>query len=377
MKAKFIALAALVLGLASCQTDVVDGVKVDANGEAPVTLQVGLPQDVATRAAGSDSAKGAIDNGIDLVNAYDIRYILEVYDEEDTLAKRIEQFEPKETQTTFNLRLVPGRHYRFVVWADFVIQGTEVALHYDASDLTDVKLTDTSDHNPMDESRDAYTGVFNTETDGNGKVFSSTSSINITLTRPFAKYRVVTNDMQELYSDLATATVKYNTPLYTSFNALTATPEDLEDNVVKKVDYNTMVYENEADPRANGGVQTLFADYFFGTAAGKVHFTLDVKDKAGFDIPQVAFNTDIPVQRNYLTTIMGPILTDPNNIIVEIKDGFDGYYNAPVVDTTKALEVAVANAKNGDIILIDCEVTMPYFTGKELTFVGISDKAVV
>ena len=319
MKAKFIALAALVLGLASCQTDVVDGVKVDANGEAPVTLQVGLPEDV-TRAAGANSAKGAIGN-ISLEN-YDIRYILGVYDVNGNLAKRIEQFEDVSTKTTFNLRLVPGRHYRFVVWADFVNEDTTVALHYDASDLTDVKLTkNMGDNQPMDESRDAYTGVFNTETDGNGKVFSSTSSINITLTRPFAKLRVVTNDMKELYSGLATATVKYNTPLYTSFNALTATPDEPENNVVKEVDYSTMVYENEANPLTNG-VQTLFADYFFGTEDGKVHFTLDVKDNAGFAIPQVAFNTDIPVQRNYLTTIMGPILTDPNTISVEINEAF-------------------------------------------------------
>ena len=205
MKAKFIAFAALVLGLASCQTDVVDGVKVDANGEAPVTLQVGLPEDV-TRAAGANSAKGAIGN-ISLEN-YDIRYILGVYDVNGNLAKRIEQFEDVSTKTTFNLRLVPGRHYRFVVWADFVNEDTTVALHYNASDLTDVKLTkNMGDNQPMDESRDAYTGIFNTETDGNRNVFSSTSSINITLTRPFAKLRVVTNDMKELYSDLKEVTV--------------------------------------------------------------------------------------------------------------------------------------------------------------------------
>ena len=378
MKARFFALMALVLGLASCQTDMIDGVKVDANGEAPVTIQVGLPQEAATRAAGADSALGAIDNGIDLVNNYDIRYILEVYDANGNLAKEMEQFEDTSIKTNFALRLVPGRHYSFVVWADFVIQGSENALHYDASDLRDVKLIgDIKNHKPMDESRDAYTGVFNTA-DNNGNVFSSTTAIDITLTRPFAKLRVVTNDMKELYSDLTTATVSYRTPLYTSFNALTAKPVEgrLESGVIKNVDFSTMTYTNEINPRVNGGVQTLFADYFFGTEDGKVHFTLEVKDAVS-DIPAVDFNTDIPVQRNYLTTIMGPILTDPNNITVTIQDNFEGYHNVPVVDTTEALVEAVKNAKNGDIILIDGEVTMPYFTDKALTFVGISDKAVV
>ena len=325
MKARFFALMALVLGLASCQTDMVDGVKVDANGEAAVTIQVGLPQE-ATRAAGQDSALGAIDNGIDLANTYDIRYILGVYDVNDNLAKRIEKFEDFSTETNFELRLVPGRHYRFVVWADFVKQGTEVALHYDASDLTDVKLTKAMDENqPMDESRDAYTGIFNTEVDGNRDVFSSTTAVSITLTRPFAKLRVVTNDMKELYSDLKTATVKYSTPIYSAFNALNAKPvaDRFEYNVEKNVDYSTMCYENEANPRQVGGVQTLFADYLFGTEYDVISFTLDVKDYVDA-IPTIEFNTSIPVQRNFLTTVMGPILTDPNNITVTIESDFAG-----------------------------------------------------
>ena len=322
MKARFFALMALVLGLASCQTDMVDGVKVDANGEAAVTLQVGLPAD-ATRAAGADSAVGAIGN-IDLDNEYDIRYILEVYDQKDNLAKRKEQFEDNSTSTKFDLRLVPGRHYRFVVWADFVEQGTEAPLHYDASTLMDVKLIgEINEHKPMDESRDAYTGVFNTE-DNNGDVFSASTAIDITLIRPFAKLRVVTNDMKELYSDLTTATVKYSTPIYSAFNALYAKPVAgrFEYNVEKSVDYITMNYENEADPRVNG-VQTLFADYLFGTEENVVLFTLDVADGVS-KIPTINFNTSIPVQRNFLTTVMGPILTDPNNITVTIDSRFEG-----------------------------------------------------
>ena len=119
MKAKFLALAALVLGLASCQTDTVNGVKVDANGEAPVTIQVGLPEE-ATRAAGNNSGIGAIGN-LDLENDWDIRYILEVYDANGALAKeRMVNRETEITSTSFALRLVPGRDYKFVVWADFI-----------------------------------------------------------------------------------------------------------------------------------------------------------------------------------------------------------------------------------------------------------------
>lgn len=315
MKAKFLALAALVLGMVSCQTDVVEGLHVDANGEAELTLQVGLPE--ATRASGNDSALGAIDNGLDLENTYDVRFILAVYDAGGNLAKRVEKFEDNATSTGFTIRLVPGRDYTFVVWADFVNEGTETALHYDASDLTDIKLTkNMGDNQPMDESRDAYTVKQLI------KNFSAKdSNLNLILTRPFAKLRVVTNDMKELYSDLVSATIQYNVPLYTTFNALTAEPGDPEANVVKKVDYSTMFYANEVNPRENG-TQTLFADYFFGAEDDRVMFTMDVKDGIT-SIPTVAFNTNIPVQRNHLTTVMGPILTDPSNITVTIVDDFD------------------------------------------------------
>ena len=318
MKAKIFALVALVLGMVSCQKEI-NGIAVDKNGEAAVTISVALPEEGATRAGGADSAVGAIGN-IDLENDYDIRYILEVYDENGERAKRIEKFEAESTQTSFDLRLVPGRHYRFVVWADFVTEGSEVALHYDAEDLTCVSLIEGSESNysPMDESRDAYTGVYDTEKDGDKKVFDSSSNVAITLTRPFAKLRVVTTDMKEIYSSLVSATVNYTSPLYNTFDALNATAKGDDTNVTKVVDFSTMTYANE--PTADGK-QTLFADYLFGTEDGTVQFTLDVEDAVAA-IPQVIFNTNIPVQRNYLTTVAGPILTDSNNITVTIEEGF-------------------------------------------------------
>ena len=153
---KLLLLATLVLGVVSCMKD--QPVEAGLAGDGNVVLSVALPAD-ATRAAGESSALGAIDNGVDLENTYDIRYILEVFDatENKTLAKRVENFEDTATETTFELRLIPGRHYSFVVWADFVNQGSEDGLHYDASDLRNIEVI--GEQNAMDESRDAYTGI--------------------------------------------------------------------------------------------------------------------------------------------------------------------------------------------------------------------------
>ena len=347
MKAKLFALAALVLGMVSCQKEI-NGIAVDKNGEAAVTISVALPEEGATRAGGSNSAVGAIGN-IDLVNAYDIRYILEVYDENGERAKRIKKFERESTQTSFDLRLVPGRHYRFVVWADFVNQDSEDALHYNAEDLTCVSLIDGSEsyYSPMDETRDAYTGVYDTEKEGDREVFDSNSNIAITLTRPFAKLRVVTTDMKEIYSRLVSATVRYTSPLYNTFDALNATAKGDDTNVTKVVDFSTMTYTEE-QPKVDGK-QTLFADYLFGAEDDRVMFTLDVEDATGLDIPTVTFNTNIPVQRNYLTTVAGPILTDSNNITVTIEQDFAGYHEVEYVKAATAQELAEAieNAEEG------------------------------
>ena len=197
---KLLLLATLVLGVVSCMKD--QPVEAGLTGDGNIVLSVGLPAD-ATRAAGTNSALGAIDNGLDLTTKYDIRYILEVFDANKTLAKRVENYEDTATETTFELRLIPGRHYSFVVWADFVAQGSEDALHYNAEDLRNIEVI--GEQNAMDESRDAYTAVFNTATDGEGEKFSSASTISMTLRRPFAKLRVVTNDMQEIYSTLQNA----------------------------------------------------------------------------------------------------------------------------------------------------------------------------
>ena len=324
---KLLALALVVFGLAACQTEP-EGINVDANGEAAVTLNVALPDD-ATRAAGANSALGAIGN-VDL-SKYDIRYILEVYDENGVLAKERMVETSDETTAAFSFRLVPGRPYNFVVWADFVENGKKTDLHYNTNEgnggLRKVEVIKTQ-WDVIDESRDAYTDVVTVHN------FSSAADIpTITLTRPFAKLRVVTNDIKEMIS-IRPAEVKveyFNTKFRDTFDAfaetasgeyvvgaLTATLLDSQKNPVD-------VYTDEKPNET--GVQTLFADYFFGAVDDRVMFTMDVKDNGGRDLPQVTFNTNIPVKRNMLTTVYGPVLTDSNNITVTINPAFENGTN--------------------------------------------------
>ncbi len=321
MKARFLAFAALVLGLASCQNEP-EGINAIGSDEVSVVLNVTVPEDI-TRAGGTDSAKGAIGN-INLANDYDVRFILEVYDANGELAKeRFTNYEDTATSTAFDLRLVPGRDYKFVVWADFVRQmarteGENYDLHYVTTNQGGLKniTVNAATWKAMDESRDAYTGYHD------AVKFNSTQAINIELKRPFAKLRVVTTDMKDLYNVVPEdVKVTYNTnKLYTTFNAYTskAVADNAVANLAHEFELSASEYSNDAE-----GTKTLFADYMFGAENGTVKFTMDVVDTKGGVIPTIVFNTDIPVERNYLTTIIGPVLTDFSNIKVTINDAFD------------------------------------------------------
>ena len=318
MKAKFLVLVALVLGLASCQTNFIDGVEVDANGEAAVTLQVGLPEDVTRAVSNANSGIGAIGN-LNLDTDWDIRYILEVYDSNGTLAKkRMINREDADVTTTFQLRLIPGRQYRFVAWADFIPQSQdgEGDYHYNTNDLHCILLNHAQLLN--DESRDAYTGYVDVDN------FKSSSSISLTLKRPFAKLRVVTTDMAHLYTKLVSSTVEYTSKIYTQFNAYKS--EKIAGSEISGLKKTVMYSEYDY---SETGDKTLFADYFFGSEDDRVMFTLDVTDNTSYDIPTVNFNTNIPVNRNHLTTVKGNILTDANDITVTIEENFVGYNEWP------------------------------------------------
>ena len=360
MKTRFFALAALLFGMAACQTDPMGGLEVDANGEAAVSVSVALPEG-ATRAAGSDSALGAIDtwwNETTKAN-YDIRFILEVYEGEE-LAKDRMVVCGDEDEATFNFRLVPGRDYKFVVWADFVNEGSEADLHYDTSKgLRDVEIKN-AQWTVIDESRDAYTHAVAVNN------YSGTSIIEpIILTRPFAKLRVVTNDIKEMKS-VRPETVKVNyfsTGFYTSFDAFEQKPLDQTYTGHELVvDLTEDTYSGET-PEVNG-VQTLFADYFFAQEGDRVMFTMDVVFNDGKSLPQVIFNTNIPVKRNNLTTVYGPILTDANNVTVTIDPAFAGNIEVGRYDTAnKTLAEVLAEASKDVEATIELANDVEWTTG--------------
>ena len=344
MKARFLALAALVLGLASCQTEP-EGLNVNVGGEQDVTVCVSLPE--TTRA---NSAEGAFVN-VDLTGNATIRYIMKIYDENNRPSDvRYVKYSDGNT-VTFDVRLVPNRDYNFVVWADIVDGEADTDKHYNTTDLTNITLNDT--WVAMDETRDAFTGVKFIEE------YNGASTIDVKLTRPFAKLRVQTTDMTDLANlgiTPTTATVLYTVDHYNAFNALEGKAigdsknRNIKHENINLFDENNLKYENG----------TLFVDYFFANN-DVVKFELEVFDQNGALINKKHnFNTDIAAKRNHLTTIKGNILTEANNVEVEVVENGAFYEPENVVEyvevnTPEQFEAALANPNVGGIVM-KCDI---------------------
>lgn len=298
---KIFALLALAFGVMSCQTDVND-FGANVGGEQDVNILVSLPD--ATRA----SENGAFGN-VDFAQ-YDIEYFFQVFDAtNDDNWKAMQTKVCDDKEVSFPVRLIAGRDYRFVVWAHLVDAAGNA--HYTVGEtLKDITLNENSNWVAMDDTRDAYTGV-------KTATFTGASDIAIELTRPFAKLRVVTTDMEELLGvKPVSAVVDYSsdTKFYTSFDALAQTPagKDLEKD-------HTYAIKSYGE---TGAKKTLFADYFFAKDGDAVKFNIVVTMSDGKAPIEHSFTTEIPVNRNTLTTIEGNILTVGDDITVSVDDAF-------------------------------------------------------
>ena len=379
MKARFFAIAALVLGLASCQKDFAP--EANSAGEVNVTLSVSTPELIgATRAGlnGEVDGQGALDSrfgAIDYLdgsqsgdyrwdwNDVDIRYTMEVYDAqnlEKPIKDRQQIIVDKYQQVEFEVRLIPNRNYQFVVFADFVDQATKEPLrHVIGETLNDIALVNEALN---DEVADCYFKSWTFEPTNNTQ-----NQTEATLTRPYAKVRVIATDLAELNLNVhpESIDIEYNTVIPTAFNAVKGSISG--DNTTKTFSYNYIAevrdnmanhvynadYDAKVDAKGRASHMTLFTDYILAKdEQSPINFKMTVKD-AIKEIKIVDFNTEIPVQRNYLTTIIGDVLTTNVNVEVNISDNFAGEINKDMVfvGSVEELQAAINNFVNGQHIL--------------------------
>ena len=345
---KLFALLAVVLAVVSCQKDV-DNLDVNMGGDV-ATISVALPADAITRAAAdkTDSAWSGLQNE----KEEEITVTLYIFDENGTpsVDPYTQTLGEDDLIANFEVRLVPDRNYRFVAWAGQV--GAEDNFTINTPNYKDWNIA-LNDWTAMNESRDAFTGNLVVED------FNSAKTIpTLELTRPFAKLRVITTDMEWITNNNVNPTyaeVSYEVELPSSFNAYS----QAINNEPKIKNKQHSVFEIKDYTQDADGKMTLFTDYILAPEAGSVvKFILNVYEDDSKNrklITSTSFTTDIPVKRNNLTTIKGNILTDGNNINVEVKPEFgDEGYEWP----SESAEKLAAAAMFGGVVTLTENVVL-------------------
>lgn len=299
---KLLAIFILIATLVGCNKQQ-EGLDVIVDGPVPTPISVAIDD---TRAAGVDSAKSVFENGILGRDNVTMRYILQVYIDNEPAIRCVQYGDTKIME--FSPLLVPNRNYKFVVWADVVTNGAQdIDNHYNTTNLDNITLL--GDWNAMDESRDAFTGVV---TKNN---FACDSPVTISLTRPFAKLRIVATDKANATTLPVKGRVEYTTSHRVAFNAATGEAAAASEN--KTHDYNIDAYSNDANSVSN---LTLFSDYFFAED-DIISLKFTIYDEMNTQIGKEYTIDKIVVKRNSLTTIKGAILT--GGVVRISVDGYD------------------------------------------------------
>lgn len=148
-------------------------------------------------------------NGIIEADAYDIRYLVNIYkvdDENDPSREIYASYvfsRPFESNHDYQVALsLPEGNYRFRVWSDHVAAGTQSDLFYKTSEFTEIILDESGSHPGNNEMRDAFRGntygsVYDPELYAIRNGVQPDNTATATMQRPMGRYEFISTDMDE------------------------------------------------------------------------------------------------------------------------------------------------------------------------------------
>ena len=361
----FLALGGLLFA-SSCQMDEPDAGTL--TGEVDFSITAGIPSGITTYSPTDGDAVSHLGGINNVTGDYVLRFILEVYDGDAvayTETKYLEYFSSPEV--TFNPRLL-AKEYDFVFWADFVAKGDSEEnrgdLYYNTSNgLTAISYKDNVTGSVLTTDLvDAYYA----KEDVN--LTQSSQSLQVTLTRPFGKIRLLATDapQNQVADDLkvpTSATIAFtDATVPATFNARTGEASEPDLSVTgytfTAVKEPSPVVTGHSDLAQEGKFAYLLGQtYFFESPVSTAYkMTVTVNNAT----EQIGYRelTNIPVSANKLTTVIGNFYTNEGNIDVVVDDMFDEdetVYDVPEtinVTTSAGIQDAIDAAQDGDIIVI-------------------------
>ena len=335
MKKSFIYALCMGVAISSCTSEeIVPG---GAGSEQEVSLTLNMTEQMGSRSdshvAWTESGKGGVSNGLGEDVVFNVGLYLDdalVYSESKTVSSS-----GNGTSATFTPTLIIGETYRVVAYAEF---GNEAE-----SNLETVGFKQALN----DETADAYYV---------SKELVAAPQLSAELTRPYGKLRLLADDWAEAErqfgSHIESVKVEYKYGRPTVFDAKTGLFGDVDatSNLTmesSRVDYTggSFVYTDEAtgvEVSETEGVdyKTIFVDYIPANEGDVLMpFSLTVTFADG-DTYTRDFRQDIPVRRNWLTTLKGDLFTMGSELTLYIEEDFD---NEEVIKYDEELAWILAN----------------------------------
>lgn len=326
MKKITLLLVSVFMMLTSCTKD---DIATDGRSGDMFRLTVGTDNGVQTRA--TDPAA---------ISGYQLRYILEIYRGEARY-NRIVQKTP-----VFDFRLVTSQDYEFLVWVDYVVDGTNDDLHYSTSDLKSIEIMGGYINN--DATRDAFFGSKKVT-----KV-AGVQELDIDCKRPFGQLNITTTDWD--YAKNPTITPKKVQVAFKAakgFNVSTGKTTN-EGESATTIDFG---YDQNSEmvSEATANKRQLTCDYIFAPSEGE--FLVSPKITF-YNAVGVAFThtgemlSEVPIRRNYRTNVSGNLLTRVGTVTIKVDDEWE----TPDIDrevpdeeiVTHDIQVDDSNYSNGN-----------------------------
>lgn len=286
------------LMLASCSND--EPTAPNAQ-QVEASFSLNIAGEVATRAGNSDSSLGGVQN----LGAENLNYILALYEVAENNALILSDFCQVSDRDGDGERFSPmvtlGKTYTMVALAHFGDQLQNLTDEQKANYLKALPVNDVINS----EAEDFYVAS------KTARFTADNLHHALTLTRPFAKLRIVATDWNSAAIRSVTVDYSANT-LFSQFNALTN--QFSVDNATKTI--SAQQY-NDTDVAT---AKTIVADYFPVNADQPTTYLSTVRVTVTFENNDTFERTfsDIPLVRNALTTLSGAFFALPSPLKCDV-----------------------------------------------------------
>ena len=286
---------------------------------------------------------------------YDIRYAIAAYRllqdgsyaEEPFLLKVFSKDEIDELNASFRFS-IDGGSYRFYVWTDFVLAGTQSDYFYNTTNFRRISLQGT--HEGNNDFRDAFSGSADLKVIRRGSR-ETPSTVTVQMRRPLAKFEFITTDLQEFITKTIEAMIRKEEADAAAKAGETKSEGDTKTPVVDLEKYTVVFFYSGYMPNAynmmegkpcdsatgvkfssaisaidNHDARLGFDYVFVNGEESSVMVTVALYDEEGTQL-SISRQIEVPIKRSMLTTVRGSFLMQNTGGGVAIDPGFEDEFN--------------------------------------------------